>query len=257
MKHKLTIFAIILFLVLIWGCGPVYPDGNTETSYPVPEFSDELLTYNTLRQELHCEVQVHYDSAVTDLRAGFTLTGFEETTFQTTLNDSGKSGDAMQGDNIFSKNISLTRIDSMDGQIIARYDIYEGGISIKTLNDTIQIVANLPPFITEINMPDTIVRPRIGTKDLLISLSVDDPNGIQDVINAYFQVKNNSTGQWSSDYPMNDMGTLGDATAGDGVFSTGLEISSDNSAVTNYFRFRIKDTASNFSDWSLDSVVVR
>ena len=163
----------------------------------------------------------------------------------------------VEADNIFSKNISLTRIDSMDGQIIARYDIYEGGISIKTLNDTIQIVANLPPFITEINMPDTIVRPRIGTKDLLISLSVDDPNGIQDVINAYFQVKNNSTGQWSSDYPMNDMGTLGDATAGDGVFSTGLEISSDNSAVTNYFRFRIKDTASNFSDWSLDSVVVR
>ena len=106
-------------------------------------------------------------------------------------------------------------------------------------------------------MPDTIVRPLTGTKDLLIFLEVDDPNGVYDVINAYFQVQSNSTGQWSSDYSLNDTGTLGDVRSGDGIFSTGLQISSANSAATNYFRFRVKDTASNFSDWSLDSVVVR
>jgi hypothetical protein len=56
---------------------------------------------------------------------------------------------------------------------------------------------------------------------------------------------------------MYDNGEEGDELGGDGIFSRGLQISSTNTAVTNYFRFRVKDTAANFSEWSLDSVVVR
>lgn len=106
-------------------------------------------------------------------------------------------------------------------------------------------------------MPDTIVRPETGSKALLFSVTVDDPNGAYDVTNAFFQVMSNTTGQWSSDYDMYDNGEEGDELAGDGIFSRGLQISSTNTAATNYFRFRVKDTAANFSEWSLDSVVVR
>ena len=251
------IIPVLLISLLVISCGPVYPPDETETSYPVPEMSDAKLNFNSIRQELHCEIMVYYDSLVTDLRAELSLSGFVLTELQTTLNDSGLNGDAIPGDQVFSRNINLDRIDSLDGSIIANYDIYEDGISIKSFSDTLNVIANLPPVITEITMPDTIVRPETGSKALLFSVSVDDPNGIYDVSNAFFQVLSNSTGQWSSDYDMYDNGEEGDEVAGDGIFSRGLQISSSNSAATNYFRFRVKDTAANFSDWSLDSVVVR
>ncbi|MEA3392922.1 MAG: hypothetical protein U9Q91_08080 [Candidatus Marinimicrobia bacterium] len=257
MKHKMIPVAIAMTLLLLWSCGPTYPEGNTENSYPVPEFSDAVLSYNTMRQELHCEIRVMYDDPIPELNAELTLTGFDISTLDLTLNDSALQGDALIGDNIFSRNISLSRIDSIDGSISIQYDILDSGVVIRSYVDTLNVIANLPPVITEITMPDTIVRPITGTKDLLIFLEVDDPNGVYDVVNAYFQVQSNSTGQWSSDYSLNDTGTLGDVRSGDGIFSTGLQISSANSAATNYFRFRVKDTASNFSDWSLDSVVVR
>lgn len=257
MKHKLIPVAIVMTLLLLWSCGPTYPEDNSGITYPVPEFSDAELRYNTMRQELHCEVRVMYDNPVTNLSTDLLLDGFTEANFLTTLNDSGLLGDALPGDNIFSRNISLSRIDSIDGSISVQYDILDSGVVIISYFDTLNVIANLPPVITGITMPDTIVRPLTGTKDLLIYLEVDDPNGVYDVINAYFQVQSNSTGQWSSDYSLNDTGELGDVSAGDGIFSTGLQISSENTAATNYFRFRVKDTASNFSDWSLDSVVVR
>lgn len=115
----------------------------------------------------------------------------------------------------------------------------------------------MPPFITEIEMPDTLIRPLSGSKELLIAVHADDPNGKADVLAAYFQVKNNETGVWGQSYDCYDNGTNGDVKAGDGVFSRGLLISSENSATTNYFRFRVKDAAANFSDWYPDSVVVR
>lgn len=257
MKNKFIPLTILMIMLLLWSCGPTYPEDNTETSYPVPEISDARLSYNVLRQELHCELMVMYDDPITELNAELTLTGFEESTLEFTLTDSALYGDAISGDHIFSRNISLNRIDSIDGNIHIQYDILDSGVVIMSYMDSLDVIANEPPVIIEITMPDTIVRPVTGTKDLLIYLEVDDPNGVYDVINAYFQVLSNSTGQWSSDYSLNDTGELGDVTAGDGIFSTGLQISSANSAATNYFRFRVKDTASNFSDWSLDSVVVR
>lgn len=257
MKNKRLILFLVLLLVILSGCGPTYVYNDDETTYPLPVLNDPMLGYHDLTEEMHCQVQVLYDSLVTDLRAEITLTGFEETSLQTTLNDSGLSGDALAGDGVFSKNIVLNRIDTINGSIKIKYDLYENGISIKTLRDSVDVIANLAPEITEITMPDTLVRPVSGTKELLFSLTADDPNGAQDVTNAYFQVLSNSTGQWSTDFDMYDNGLGGDETAGDGVFSRGLEISSENSAVTNYFRFRVKDTASNFSDWALDSVVVR
>ena len=257
MKHKLIPVAIVIALLLMWGCGPTYPEDLADITYPVPEFSDAQLSYNTLRQELHCELMVMYDEPIAELNAELTLTGFDITTLELTLNDSALNGDALRYDHIFSRNISLNRIDSINGSISVKYDILDSGVVILSYFDTLNVIANLPPVITEITMPDTIVRPLTGTKALLIYLEVDDPNGVYDVINAYFQVQSNSTGQWGSDYSLNDTGTLGDVSSGDGIFSTGLQIFSTNLAVTNYFRFRVKDTASNFSDWSLDSVVVR
>lgn len=257
MKFK-PLLPALFGLLLIWGCGPTYPDdGNNGSGYPTPVFHDAVLNYNNNRQELHCEVMIIYDSLVTDLRVDLDLNGFALSELQTTLNDSGLDGDVISGDKVFSRNIVLDRIDSTNGLIIANYNIIENGVSIKSYVDSLEIIANLPPVITEITMPDTIVRPSTGSKTLLFSISVDDPNGAYDVINAYFQVLSNSTGQWSSDYGMFDNGEEGDEIAGDGIFSRGLQISSSNSAATNYFRFRVKDTAANFSDWSLDSVVVR
>jgi hypothetical protein len=213
---------------------------------------------------MHCEVMVNYDSSFTELLAVVDAFGFDEDTLTLVLNDAGLMGDALADDGIYSRNAMLSRIDSIDGTLNIRYELYNASELIIASLDTLALLANLPREITEITMPDTIVRP-VGynkdgtpkTKGLLIYLAVNDPNGIHDVISAYFQVKSNSSGLWSNDFAMNDAGQTGDQVAGDGIFSSGLLISSTNNATTNYFRFRVKDTAANFSDWSLDSVVVR
>lgn len=242
----------------------MYPDDNGGSTYPTPELGQAIQNYSDIRQELHCEIMVMYDDTLAEVDVELTLTGFDVSTLEFALNDTAANGDAIAGDDVFSRNISLNRIDTMDGSIYVKYRVGEETDDDKVLFfDTLTVSANLPPYITEISMPDTIVRPAPGKdgsetfKDLLISLTADDPNGAYDVTNAYFQVLSNSTGQWSSDYDMYDNGTEGDETAGDGEYSRGLFISSSNSAATNYFRFRVKDTAANFSEWSLDSVVVR
>jgi hypothetical protein len=257
MKNKLCIPGLVLLLLLLWSCGPTYPEDNVQILHPVPELNDRVLSYHALREEMHCEVKIEYDSAFTEICAHVELSGFIETTLDLELNDLGILGDALANDGLYSRNTFLTRIDSLEGGIHVLYQLFNNELNLKEAEDSIIIIANEAPIITEITMPDTIIRPTSGSKSLIISLSVDDPNGVYDVTNAFFQVKSNTTGLWSSDYAMNDAGELGDETAGDAIFSTGLEITSANSAATNYFRFRVKDTASNFSDWSLDSVVVR
>lgn len=252
---KWTIIPLILFL--IWSCGPTYPDDPDNDSYPVPEFSQSIVTYHSGREELHCEIKVLYDLDISEVEADIYLQGFENEAYTVALNDSGVRGDAIPYDNIFSRNLVLERIDSLDGRAAVQFSVYDAGSLVRSHYDTLNIEANLPPVITEIVMPDTLIRPRSGTKDLFIYVHVDDPNGKHDVTNAFFQVRDNDDGSWSPDYSLYDNGESGDEQAGDGIFSTGLQISADNKAVTNYFRFRVKDTASNFSDWSIDSVVVR
>ncbi len=258
MKNKFIQPLLLLTLLFAWNCGPSYPDDTgQEPSYPVPEFSDPVLSFHDERGELHCRIKALYDQEITEITADLQLEGFDVSNLTITLNDSGALGDALPYDNMFTRNIYLNRIDSVNGVIRVRYSLYEEDSLLQDLFDTLNVIANLPPVITGVVMPDTIVRPLTGTKDLLIYVLVDDPNGVQDVIDGYFQVKSNTTGLWGSDYNLNDRGELGDAQAGDGIFSSGLQISSQNSAATNYFRFRVKDTAANFSAWSLDSVVVR
>ncbi len=257
MKNKQSIVLSLLLAVFLGSCGPNYPDPEVPLTYPQPQLDERVLSYNDIRDEMHCEVKVNYDSSFTELLAIVEAQGFETDTFTLILNDAGLLGDALEGDGIYSRNTDMDRIDSIDGQLLVNFKLYRDDELLKSAVDSLPVSANLPPSITEISMPDTIVRPEIGINELLIYLSVDDPNGVHDVTSAYFQVKNNTTGLWSTDYPMNDEGETGDQVAGDGIFSTGLNISSANSAATNYFRFRVKDTAANFSEWSVDSVVVR
>ena len=257
MKNKLCIAGMVLFLLLAWSCGPTYPEDIVQILHPIPELNDRVLSYHALREEMHCEVKVEYDSVFTDLIAHVELSGFTETELDLELNDLGILGDALANDGLYSRNTFLTRIDSLEGGIHVFYQLFNNAVNLKEAEDSITIIANEAPIITEISMPDTIIRPVSGSESFIISLRVDDPNGVYDVTNAFFQVKSNTTGLWSADYAMNDAGLSGDEVAGDAIFSTGLQITSANTAATNYFRFRVKDTASNFSDWSLDSVVVR
>mgnify|MGYP000117872665 CR=1 FL=1 len=257
MKHKKIIILPVILALLLWSCGPTYPVDETSTLYPQAQLVDRVLNYSETRDEMHCEVKVNYDSSFTELSAFISAEGFDEDTFTLVLNDAGLLGDALAGDGIYSRNTEMNRISSIDGSLVAVYKLFNSSQLLKSARDSIALSANLPPQITEVTMPDTIVRPRTGSKSLLISLTVDDPNGVHDVTSAYFQVKNNSSGLWSSDYAMNDEGESGDEVAGDAIFSTGLQITSANAAVTNFFRFRVKDSAANFSEWSLDSVVVR
>lgn len=257
MKFNKYGMAVLFLLLLSWSCGPVYPDPDEEPSYPVPEFQNVRTAYHSERGELHCEARVLYDLPLPNVDADIELQGFTQNMLNITLNDSAVLGDAFAGDGIFSRNLPLTRIDSLPGWIRVQYSVREAGSLIRIYRDTLALNANLSPTITQIDMPDTLIRPQSGNKELLIAVHVDDPDGPQDVTMAYFQVKNNTSGLWGTDFDLYDDGSNGDIRAGDGIFSRGLLISAENAATTNYFRFRAKDRAANFSVWYPDSVVVR
>jgi len=257
MKTVIKILALFSLLFLFWNCGPVYPGNGDDNAYPVPELRDPGTGYHPGKEVLHCEIKALYDLEIEEVQADIYLQGFEAEHLSLTLNDSGSAGDAIPYDHIFSRNTPLERIDSLDGRIAVRYTVDAAGSLAQSYDDTLRVEANQPPEITQIVMPDTLVRPRTGTKDLYIYVYADDPNGVHDVTDAFFQVQDVDDASWSADYNLYDNGESGDERAGDGIFSTGLVISADNQPVTNYFRFRVKDTASNFSEWTLDSVVVR
>lgn len=250
-------FLIILTAVsiLFWSCGPVYPEPGNEAEFPSPEISDVLMNYETQLELLHVECRVEFDSIPEAVLLSLTLNGGQIPIFSDTLIDAGTDGDLLAQDHLYGLTFSYSAGDR--DSLYALIDCITPSQKHVMAYDTLMLIPNEAPFITLVDVPDTVVRPESGNKTVYVKVHAGDPNGIQDVVDGYFQVLSNSTGNWSADLALYDDGSNGDVLQGDGIFSRGLAISSDNSAATNYFRFRLKDSAANFSDWVSDSIVVR
>lgn len=254
MKVKLLII-LTTVLLLLWSCGPVYPESENGSEYPSPVVSDITMNYEEQLELLHVECRVEFDSIPEAVFLSVALNSEQTSVFSDTLIDAGTDGDGLALDHIYGLTFAYSANDR--DTLYAVIDCITLSQKHVFAYDTLMIVPNEAPFITLVEVPDTVVRPLSGDKTVYVKVYADDPNGVQDVVDGYFQVLSNSTGNWSADLVLYDDGSNGDALLGDGIFSRGLTISSTNTAATNYFRFRLKDSAANFSDWVSDSIVVR
>ena len=119
---------------------------------------------------------------------------------------------------------------------------------------------NLPPEIVSISVPDTVSRSQSGP--FVITCTVTDPNGLGDIARVYF----NSffpDGTPSSGNPFllrddgkKDQNGLGDAVAGDGVYSLTIAIGNTSTLGTFRFEFQAEDKSGQKSEVVVHRITV-
>ncbi len=121
---------------------------------------------------------------------------------------------------------------------------------------------NHPPQITWLSVPDSLRLPASSDSlaAALLRAEVVDPDGAGDIESVYFvsQKPDGSMagGGSGTHIPLNDNGTLGDETAHDGIYSTGIQLNSTNQTGIYIFTFYAKDKSNILSQAVSDSIEV-
>jgi hypothetical protein len=108
---------------------------------------------------------------------------------------------------------------------------------------------NLPPVITNTFIePDTVIVN--DTTVIFTSVEASDPNGLNDILEAYFIVYRPDGTSNNSKVFLYDDGTSehGDVTANDGIFSRLIQVDQNNQKGTYRFEFRAKDRIGELSN---------
>jgi len=146
------------------------------------------------------------------------------------------NGDKFPGDGIFSTIIWIKPVISLPS---VRFEFkaidYEGAES----NIVERSFENHPPVIVDLDMPDSIKIPASGQEAHYFYLTVEDPDGLNDIDSVYFQNIN-----FPDIRTMFDDGYFslnGDQTAGDGIYTLRVWIFSSNKPSVNEFHFNVVD----------------
>ncbi len=119
--------------------------------------------------------------------------------------------------------------------------------------------ANIAPIITDdIVDPDTAVV--TDTTLILTSINVFDQNGLSDIDRAYFKVYRPDGTTNNNQNLMFDDGNLslhGDQTAGDGIYSLIIQITSSNQKGTYRLEFQAKDRGGKLSNIINHSLLIQ
>ncbi|MDQ7064128.1 MAG: hypothetical protein Q9P90_07760 [candidate division KSB1 bacterium] len=119
---------------------------------------------------------------------------------------------------------------------------------------------NLPPEIVSISVPDTVSRSQTGP--FVITCTVTDPNGLGDIarvyFNSYFPDGTPSSGNpfLMRDDGKKDQNGLGDAVAGDGVYSLTIGIGNTSTLGTFRFEFQAEDKSGQKSEIVVHRITV-
>jgi hypothetical protein len=121
------------------------------------------------------------------------------------MSDNGVLPDTTAGDGRYIAQINISNIQCL---LVGAYKIqYVAQNSATLFSNLITSVfpvvntANLPPVISNLIIPDSVVRPITGSFDLTISLTATDPDGSCDINSVYFDAFR-STGNHIGRIPM-------------------------------------------------------
>ncbi len=187
------------------------------------------------------------------------------------LADSGKFGDILKGDNIFSISkkissiinnpISLSDTNKVCIKVIAHYEDGNSFIDSSKFN-----LGNLWPYFTSFDLPDTLSRPNeVGSAKLInIKVGVNDPNGLDDIqwvgFLSYKNENNELTPLNNGKYLfLDDSGDtlhFGDELANDGIFSALLQLPYNATTGNLNWKFRVQDINGGFRDSTKNIVVL-
>jgi hypothetical protein len=106
---------------------------------------------------------------------------------------------------------------------------------------------NDPPTLSDVSAPDSMAQG--STDTAYISITAIDPDGADDIDSVFFIVTRPDTTSSGIHIPLNDDGQLGDSTANDNRFSTGILAPSSSVRSGDYiFTFYARDKHGNKSN---------
>jgi hypothetical protein len=168
------------------------------------------------------------------------------------MQDDGNAPDSVAGDFRYSCAINVTNISCL---LVGQYSIQliaenNAGLLSNQINSTFTVVntANLPPLISEPNLPDSVVRPISGSFDLTITIKVIDPDGSCDINTVYFDAYRPS-GNYIGRIPMT-------YTGNDTYSFTNPVLPSNVDSAYGYFKyyFQANDKSNALSLFLKDSI---
>jgi len=133
------------------------------------------------------------------------------------------SGDVLAGDGVFSNRFKAADINPtlLEETFTLRVTAMDKDNHVSPSVDLPLVVgANHRPSVLNIGVPDSL---SVDVPDIVFTVTVSDSDGINDVVEAYFESDNLSKGYTKFEqylYDDGDQNSHGDETAGDGIFST-------------------------------------
>ncbi len=266
--------ALPLLAILFWAC-----PGTTADPGPNSPLTEQTFTFLQATNQLYFAVTVESPLAGGRVDSVWVDWYGKDTTNQPDrimLNDSGLVGDIIPGDQIWSRKLmnqvgpSLTNvISATDSGTVHLTFGARFGTQTATLKDSFYL-GNLIPQIVSATVPDTIIRPASGYELYLITCTVQDANGLDDIRWVGFRSYNTvldsfmNNGNYIYLYDDGSRDTLylpditsGDVTAGDGIYSFRALVSSTSTAGIYDWIFEAQDAAYAFSDTVVRRVVVQ
>jgi hypothetical protein len=161
------------------------------------------------------------------------------------LTDSGGNLWSLRADSSFSSGLST-------GDVLFSFMATDRFGETSLPLDTIVWIENTAPILSDAVAPDSVFIPPAGADDNTYTLSIRiiDLQGPGDLNQVYYTVEDpHGTVSESSEFIFADNGILPDEVAGDGIWTTGISVSSGNvNTGTWIFRFYGEDRAGNISD---------
>ncbi|RKY82629.1 hypothetical protein DRQ07_00810 [candidate division KSB1 bacterium] len=113
---------------------------------------------------------------------------------------------------------------------------------------------NHAPVLSELIAPDSLSRS--DSTPFTLKITVNDEEGLRDVTKVWFTVKRPDGTEIDNIFDMYDNGESGDETAGDGIFSLAVTISSQNDTGVYEFTFKAKDRSGLESEPLVHNITV-
>jgi hypothetical protein len=269
MKTKNLIYlTLTLILTLLWGCEEEYDnviDNNTSNFQVTSVAPSDSLTFNQLDSLITIKINFNSSSILKDVFCDiYSSANIKLNAQSISLFDNGnpENGDAAANDNQFSNRFPLSQF-YPNGIYDIKYFVTDASNKTKEVawgtfryNNGQNNIA--PVLSDEIVEPDTAVV--TSTTVILTSIKASDQNGLSDIEKVFFIVYRPDGTTNNNQNVMFDDGKLtdhGDQTAGDGIYSLLIQITSSNAKGTYRLEFRAQDRGGKLSNIINHSLLIQ
>lgn len=254
---NIIIFSLIFLSLLITGCekdfsnviDPVTPEFKVQSVVKV-----DTLFYNPSDSLFTIYIDVLSTAAPEAVTANiYNPAESKITPVPINLFDNGRSesGDVTAGDGRFSGRVLMSQ-NYLSGKYRIEFSVTYSGNSKKLAETTFSFNngrENIKPVLSNLSAPDTLIVNT--TVAFLMTVKVDDPNGLQDIARVYYTVTRPDGTSNNFAFQMFDNGNSqsnGDQIAGDGIYSAIAQVNETNQKGTYTFNFFAEDRGKLTSD---------